>query len=383
MSSTTQQQQSTLGGIAELLDKLNSFDPTKIKEVAEAEERALIRTIEPDPDLLHPRQPDFESECLNMSAAGYPVTFEDLYEAYMEREPIYLVGWTGGGKTTIGEALVDRANADTLAANRGVFEENLRAFKAGTPQDDLRGYQPLRYVLKTLQGHEESRAADLVGETGIVYDEDGRRRVTEVPGAALEAAVNGWTLLVDEGDAIPAGVHAQCHGLFDRRVRRMSFWLNGRKDFTKHKDFRVIFTGNTKGENENAIEYAHSQAQSKALMNRMAYVVTVEYMEKDAEVSLLKKRVPGADPEVVDKMVDCANNVRALYKDGAIGLVMSTRDIEAWLRAAQRKAERTGGGLSKQDFWTKVVVPAAGPTVLNKTSDAGAAEAAAREFAWR
>jgi len=382
MDTERTQQSSGVADICELLDKLHGMDAEKIQEAAKAEERKLIRTIEPDPELLHPRQADFESKYLNMSAAGHPVTFEELFDAYMACEPIYLVGWTGGGKTTIGEALVDRANAETLEANRRTFEANVKAFKAGTPQDGLGGYEPLPHTLKTLQGHEETRAADLVGETGIAYTDDGRRQIVEVQGAALESAIHGWTLLVDEGDAIPAGVHAQCHGLFDKRVRRMSFWLNGRRDYVKHPEFRVIFTGNTKGENENAIEYAHSQAQSKALMNRMAYVVTVGYMEKEAEVSLLKKRVPDADPGVVGKMVDCANSVRRLYKDGAISLVISTRDIEAWLRAAQRKAGRTGG-LSERDFWTKVVVPAAGPTVLNKTSDEAAAEAAARYLAWK
>jgi len=377
-------QTSSIAGVCELLDKLHSTDAQDIIEASKAEEAKLIRTIEPEPELLNPMEPDFESEHLNMDAAGFKTDMTELFDAYMASEPIYLTGWTGGGKTTIARALVDMANADTLAANRATFDANVKAYKAGTPEDQLAGYKPLRYTLKMFQGHEETRAAELVGETGFVYTEDGNRAIVDVPGAALDCYVNGYTLLVDEGDAIPSGVHSQCHGLFDKRVNKVSFWLNGRKDFKKHPDYRVIFTGNTKGENENAVEYVHSQPQSKALMNRMAFVVNVGYMQKFSEQALLLKRVPGADKDVVGRMIDCSNNVRQLYKEGAIGLVISTRDIEAWLRNVQRRAERdTTGSYTTQEFWSKIVVPAAGPTVLNKTSDEGAAEAAAREFSWR
>jgi MoxR-like ATPase len=223
----------------------------------------------------------------------------------------------------------------------------------------------------------------MVGEPGLVFDGDGQRRVEAILGAALEAAVEGYTLLVDEGDSIAPGVHAQCHGLFDKRVRRFSFWLNGRKDFVKHPDFRFIFTGNTKGEDENHLEFAHSQAQSKALMNRMAYVVDVDYMTPDAEVSLLGKRIPNVDKWIVERMVKCANNVRKLYKQGSISIVVSTRDIEAWGRNIERAIRTGASAQDNQEFWTKVAVPAAGPTVLNKTSDTASASAAAREFSWR
>jgi len=372
-----------IANACDLLDKLSRVSAGDIEKAAKAEEDRLIHTVEPDDGLVTPMEPDFVTGHLNVKAGGRPVAFEALYDAYVDGEIIYLAGPTGGGKTTIARALVDRANKARYEHNRKAFERNVALAKAKAPKDQFEPYKHLEYVLKTVQGHEEARTAEMVGDTGLVYDEKGNRQVVAMLGAALEAAVKGYTLLVDEADAIPAGVMAQCHGLFDKRVRSMSFWLNGRQDYTKHPRFRVIFTANTKGYGENAAEYAHVQTQSRAMLNRVSYIVDVGYMLPGSETALLKKRVPEVPDVAVQKMVECANRLRAAYMGGSLDLVVSTRDIESWAREVRRAIKRGAKGSSDSDLWNRVVVPAAGPTICSKAADEGTAAAVNKELSWR
>lgn len=376
---------SNLVGVCDLLDKLSTVDSEKVARAAAAREAQLIKTVEPNPDLITPMEPDFVSNNLNMTAGGHPVSFDALYEAYVDGEIIYLSGPTGAGKTTIARALVDRANRSRYEHNRKAFAANAKLVKSGTTDPEkLQPYLPIEYVLKMVQGHEESRSVELIGDTGLIYDEAGNRHVETMMGAALEAAVEGYTVLVDEADAIPAGVMTQCHGLFDKRVRRMSFWLNGRHDYIKHPRFRVIFSANTKGAGENTAEYAHAQIQSRAMINRVSYFVDVGYMDSASELDLISKRVPAVPRDILDKMVQSASNVRRLYQDGGIDIAMSTRDVESWAREVCRSAKRTHTALSSDSStWTTFVVPAAGPTVVAKTADKGSAEAIMRELQWR
>jgi MoxR-like ATPase len=263
--------------------------------------------------------------------------------------------------------------------------ENAKRVKATKPgaEPDLVPYKTELIQFRMVQGHEEMRSAELIGDVDLVYDEKGNRHVSYRMGAGLEAAVEGYTLLVDEFDACPAGVLSQAHGLFDRRVKDMHFWLNGQQTFIKHDRFRFIFSGNTRGAGENVSEYAHAQIQSRAFLNRMAFVVEVGYMEAFAEIALIHNRVPAIPKMVLTKMVDAANNIRVLYTSGSVDVIVSTRDLESWARQSVRFAKSSGGAYTDNDYWNRFVPKAAACTFLGKTADMSSAEAASRELSWR
>jgi MoxR-like ATPase len=373
----------TMAGVCDLLDKLSTVDAAKIAKAKEADDAAKIKAVEPDPALLYPMEPDFVVGPGNLRHGDKMVDFREVFDAYVEGEILYLFGPTGAGKTTIARALVDAANAKRLDFNRKVHAKNVAAIKEGKKVDQLEGYKALEYRLSMVQGHEEMRAAEMIGDVDLVYDDHGNRHVSHRLGTGLEAAVEGHTLLVDESDAIPSGVMAGCHGLFDRRVTTMTFCLNGPKVFTKHPRFRAIFAANTRGMGENAAEYAHAQMQSKALLNRFSYMVEVGYMSAATERKLMQSRVPEVSVKLLDKMIAAANNVRTLYTGGSIDLVISHRDMESWCRETRRAIKRGVSGNSDSDLWTKAVQPAAWPAFLCKTADKGTAQAVAKELEWR
>lgn len=370
-------------GVCELLDKLSNLDPAKVQQAAKMKHAKLIRTIEPDPELITPMVPDFVSDHLNIKAGGVAIPFDHAYEAWAEEGGAALIGPTGTGKTTIIKAFVDRLNADTLAYNNKVFKSNSAKVLAGvTDKDKYEPYRPIK-CLKIVQGGEETRAADLIGETGLSYDDKGNRRIEEMLGAATEAYTEGYPLLMDEGDAIPAGVTAQCHGMFDRNSRKVTVWLNGRKEYHRHPEFGVSFTMNTKGYGENISEYAHAQTQSRALFTRISYMIEVGYMPESAEVKLVTSRVPEVPETAIRKMVQASGRIRSAYVGGAIDLIVSTREVEAWAREVRRALARGRGYSHDRDLWDRYVVPAAGPTLCCKTADVSTAQAVLKELSWR
>jgi len=372
----------SVGSVVALLDKLNKSDPSHIQAVLQAERARLVREFEPAPELINPMVPDFVSANLALTAGGKPVSFTHAAEAWAEEGGVALTGPTGTGKTTIVKAMVDWANREDLAYNRKIWESNKAKALAKVNPDTFEPYREVR-SLKVIQGSEETRTADLIGDTGLSYDENGNRHIDVMLGGVLEAFTQGLPLLVDEADAIPAGVAAACHGLFDRNSRTVQVYLNGRREYRRREGYSVSFTMNTKGFGENAAEYGHAQIQSRALFTRIPYMLEVGYMLEDAEVALVKGRVPGVPETVIRKMVQAANRIRAAYKGGALDLVVSTREVESWAREVRRAIQRGASVISDRDLWEKIAVPAAGPTVCTKTADVGTAEAVMKELSWR
>lgn len=371
-----------VASVVALLDKLSKTDPTQVEAVAKADQARLIRAVEPAPELVTPMVPDFVSDDLSLTAGGKRVNFVHAAEAWAEEGGAALTGPTGTGKTTIIKAFVDWLNSADLAYNRKVWERNKAKALA---KADPATYEPYRAVrsLKVVQGSEETRVADLIGETGLSYDENGNRRIEEMLGAAVEAFTQGLPLLVDEADAIPAGVAAACHGVFDRNSHIVQVWLNGRKEYRRHDGFSVSFTMNTKGFGENAAEYGHAQIQSRALFTRIPYMLEVGYMPEGAEVTLVQKRVPEVPVRSIAKMVQAANRIREAYVGGSLDLVVSTREVEAWAREVRRAIRRGRSITDDRALWECVVVPAAGPTICTKTADPGTADAVMKELSWR
>lgn len=371
-----------VAGVLSLLDKLSTLDPAKIVDAAKAREQELIRSIEPAPELLHPAVPDFVSDHIGLKAGGHKVPYTHSFDAWGEEKIYGVTGPSGTGKTTLIMSYVDMMNAADLAHNRKVWERNKARLLAG---GDVAGLEPYRMIktLKIMQGSEETRSAELIGEAGLTYDEAGNRHIVEMLGAGVEAYTLGLPLLVDELDAIPSGVNAACHGLFDRNSRVVHLWLNGRREFRRHADYSVSFTMNTKGFGENAAEYGHAQTQSRAFFTRVPYMVEMDYLPVAAERDLVMARVPEVPVAAVHKMCEAAARIRKAYVGGAIDLVVSTREIEAWARETRRAMRRGAGFQSDEDLWKRFVVPAAGPTLCTKTADQGTAEAVMKELSWR
>jgi len=375
-----------LGDVFELLDKLSGVDAAAVANATTADMANKIHAIEPASELINPMIGDFV-DGITLSTPTGNVSFEALFDAYADREPIMLFGPTGAGKTTVAQALVDKFNAGLYAHNRKALAENTKRIKAGvTEVDKLVPYRNDLHKFIKSQGHDSYTSEELIGGPGFKFDDNGNRHVVERLGQGIEAAVYGHTLLSDEWEASPSGVLARAHGLFDMKIRRMEFFIDGlgNRTYVKHPEFRYMFTGNTRGLGEDDIQYNHAQPQSRAFIDRMGYMVEVGYMTPDAENSLISKREPGIPRSVLKKMIEACNNVRKQYVAGTIDLPVSTRSIEAWCREIKRAVKRSVKGTwTDSEYWSQFVVPAAGSTVLMKAGNSDAQKAAARELAWR
>jgi len=370
--------------VVDMLDKLSKVDADKVNAHAKAEEAKLIRTIEPAPELITPLIPDFVEDGLDIKGGTVPVPVVNVWEMIVDNRIPLFTGPTGCGKTVLAKAFVDWCNKSTYAHNLRAFEKNKDLVKHGvTDKDKYQAYRELVYQPRMLQGTGQAPTESIIGTTKFKYT-GGQRDVVTVFGAVLGAAVNGHILIVDEAFSIPADVIVECHGLFDPKVKEVSFWINGEETHKKHDRYRVIFTANTRGRGENIAEYAHEQIQSLALMNRIHYVLEVGYMSPDSELMLLKGRVSGVPDTILAKMIEAANKVRELYKARTIDLVMSTREIEAWADEVRRSMKRDKkGAANDEEIWHRHVVPAAGPAIIGKTADPATAVAVSQEFSWR
>jgi MoxR-like ATPase len=372
----------SVAGVCDLLDKLSKTDTAKVERAAREVEMAKIHAIEPPPELITASVPDYiDTGILFQGNREVPV--KEVADAVIGDEVVYLYGPSGSGKGTLVSHLVDLFNNPVREHNRKVFARNAAQVKAGKQAEDLEPYKDVPYVLDQLNGSPETRVAELIGDVDLAYDGHGNRVVVERLGKALNAAVEGHVFFFDECDVVPAGVNAVCHPLFDRKIRKLQYWINGCKSYEKHPRFRSILAGNSIGFGENVAEYAHTQIQSRALMTRVSYMVEVRYMVPDSEAKLLKARVPEVPLTIIKKMVAAANNIRALYEGRSIDLIVSHRETESWCREVARGIKRGFSGTCDSDLWSKVVVPAAWPTFVGKTADKGTAEAVQTELAWR
>ena len=99
---------------------------------------------------------------------------------------------------------------------------------------------------------------------------------------------------------------------------------------TPKQGFCFAATGNTNmgGADD---DYGNANKQDLAFVDRF-WKVTVGYPEKDVEVGILESVIPELTPELREKMVDIANDIRDLHTQGdnRIPLTMSTRSLVRW-----------------------------------------------------
>jgi cobaltochelatase CobS len=92
-----------------------------------------------------------------------------------------------------------------------------------------------------------------------------------------------------------------------------------------------------------------ASAQDVALVERFTMKIWVPYPEADVELQILEKATPNLDPQLRQRMVEVANDIRAMHmgetdQADALPLTMSTRTLVAWAKLTwwYREAEKSG-----------------------------------------
>ena len=94
--------------------------------------------------------------------------------------------------------------------------------------------------------------------------------------------------------------------------------------------FRLFATTNTVGLGDTTGLYHGTQQLNQGQMDRWSIVTTLNYLEHDAEVEIVKSKATGVDEDTLSKMVTLADLTRNAFMSGDLSTVMSPRTVITW-----------------------------------------------------
>ena len=220
--------------------------------------------------------------------------FKDLVVWFVHgREPLYVTGPTGSGKSS------------------GIRQIAAR----------------LRYPTFEVTGHGRLELADLLGHLTV------RQGTMEFEYGPLVLAMRyGGLFLLDEIDLISPDVTAGLNGILDGSPLCLS--ENGGEIIEPHPMFRFAATANTAGAGDESGLYSGTLRQNLALMDRFV-LCQVDYPSEETEIALLTRKFPELPRSLCSTMVTYAGEIRKLFVGGdgvtpQIEVTFSTRSLIRW-----------------------------------------------------
>ena len=177
---------------------------------------------------------------------------------------------------------------------------------------------------------------DLIGKDAIVL-RDGKQ-ITEFREGILPWALqNVCALCFDEYDAGRPDVMFVIHRILE--VDGKLTLLDQSQVIHPHPYFRLFATANTIGLGDATGLYHGTQPINQGQLDRWNIVVTLNYLEPDAESEIVLARVPSYDntekKKSVEQMVALANLTRQGFIAGDLSTVMSPRTVLTWAENAE------------------------------------------------
>lgn len=206
--------------------------------------------------------------------------------------PVLLVGETGVGKTLAVRYLAWKSN-------NGLRRVNLNG---ATTVDEFLGKL-------------------LINEEGTYW----------VNGVLVDAMESGDWILLDEINACLPEIAFALHSLLDddRMVVLMEY--DGRI-IRPHPDFRVFASMNPSEQSR----YSGTRMLNEALLDRFPVVIRMDYLPIEREIEAVMAQSGNPERDVVERMVQAANDVReAIHNEKVFGS-FSTRRVIDWARMARK-----------------------------------------------
>jgi cobaltochelatase CobS len=193
----------------------------------------------------------------------------------------------------------------------------------------------LHYPVQRLTCTGNTEFSDLVGQFMMASG-----TMTFVHGPLARAMKEGHILLLNEVDLMGPSELAGLNDIIEGQPLLIP--QNGGEMILPHKQFRIVFTGNSTGQGDQAGLYRGVQQQNLAFMDRcrLAYV---GYSEPALEKMVLQKVAKAMGYEfdaavegIVDNMISVANDIRRQFVGddetaGTLTVTMSTRTLRRWL----------------------------------------------------
>lgn len=151
-------------------------------------------------------------------------------------------------------------------------------------------------------------------------------------GPVTEAVRYGAMLLIDEWELMPSEIGMGMQNLLEEGGYLYLAEAPGNsKDRTiqPHKDFRIVYAGNTVGQGDDTGRHVGVSVQNTATIDRFTTTIYLGYLDDKHEVAIIKGKT-GIDEAIAKKMVQLAKLVRNGANSDAINLTMSPRTLISW-----------------------------------------------------
>lgn len=139
------------------------------------------------------------------------------------------------------------------------------------------------------------------------------------------AMKNGWALIVDEIDYMPAHIGAVLNPVLERG-RTLYIPETGER-IKAAPGFAVFATANTGGRGDATGAYVGTEPMNVALLDRFPLKLRADYLPPDREEALLLERFPGVPRDEASRMVRMAGVFRRAFATGGVGFPISTRKL--------------------------------------------------------
>lgn len=215
----------------------------------------------------------------------------DRLWARNNKENAWLSGHTGTGKTTFEEQVCARTGYMLVRAN----------MDSGIERDTF------------------------VGVMGLETDENGNTISKFVDGILPKAMQMPCILLLDELDAVRPDIAYVLQPVLEGKSLRLL--EDGGRMVHPHMDFHICATGNSTGQGDSSGMYAAAvKIQSRALVNRFATHIRIDYLSLADEMALVRNAAPTLSAKSEEYIQDFVMNYRQGFLDGTIVTPISPRN---------------------------------------------------------
>ena len=156
-------------------------------------------------------------------------------------------------------------------------------------------------------------------------------------GVFTEAVKSGAVVLFDEYTATPPEINMSLQWLREHGGKLLLTDMPGdNKDrlVTPHKEFRLVCADNTRGLGDNGDQFAGTNIQNSASLNRFDITIEHNYMDPKKEAGIITKKHPELT-KGADYMVKLATLIRNGYGKGEISVTLSPRNLLSWAKKAK------------------------------------------------
>ncbi|MCR5625220.1 MAG: AAA family ATPase [Lachnospiraceae bacterium] len=167
----------------------------------------------------------------------------------------------------------------------------------------------LGYAVEQITCSAKTEIQDLIGHQIIK-----KGTLSYEYGALAKAMLEGEILLINEIDMLGAG---ELSGLNDvLEGKPLTIVANNGEVIKPHPNFRVIATGNTKGNGDNTGLYLGARVLNKAFLDRWRFVECT-YPSAENEKEILRKSCPKISEEDLEHFAQLAVEIRRITNNGS------------------------------------------------------------------